>query len=63
MQGGQAHPSDQVLIKPSPRAKSHAPDCKWVAGVTDGRPHTYKLVPANSIPASVGRCRWCGGGR
>jgi hypothetical protein len=63
MQNGQANPSNQVLIKPSRGAKSHAPECKWVLGVTEGKPSTYKLVPAHSIPVSVGRCRWCGGGR
>ena len=63
MQQGTPGSANQVLIKPKPGAKSHAPDCRWVAGVTEGKPSTYELVPASSIPASVGRCRWCGGGR
>jgi hypothetical protein len=61
-QDRQASQRNQVLIKPARSAKFHAPDCRWVAGVIEGKPHTYKLVLANSIAASR-PVSWCGGGR
>ena len=51
------------------RGKSHAPECAhaqtWgVQGHGQGYgPRPYKLVEATSVPDTIGRCRFCGGGR
>jgi hypothetical protein len=62
-------PGQRVLVLANPNGhsyKSHAPDCRWVAGcITKGTMHEtdFTTVPASSVPPSVGRCSFCGGGR
>ena len=41
---------------------THALDCKWVAGSNDTE-YPYEEVNVSEIPAHVGRCSRCGGGR
>ena len=62
--------SQYVVIKPKEKwttAVSHSPDCKWLAGakrrMAGSQDDDYTRVPARNIPASVGRCSHCGGGR
>lgn len=57
-------PMVQILPKRKRPVVSHTLDCRWVAGSTDhGKNSNYVVVPASTIPANVGRCRRCGGGR
>ncbi len=53
-----------VLMKADPAGrahayKSHALDCRWVAG---GKVGEYVEVPASSLHPGVGKCAHCGGG-
>ena len=51
-------PREVLVLAGRLRGKSHDPDCKWVEGV-----HLeYVRVDADSLPARIGRCSWCGGG-
>lgn len=43
----------------SKQSRTHAPDCKWVAGTN----LHYRTVAVKDVPADQPRCRHCGGGR
>jgi hypothetical protein len=62
--------SQWIWIKPRAKwrtAVSHAPSCTWLAGwkrkMAGSVDDDYIQLPASSVPASVGRCSHCGGGR
>ena len=69
--------SKQVLILPPGKSPvtgrqlswgfSHALDCPWANGVINKGTHWtsghYKTVLTKDVPAHVGRCSHCGGGR
>jgi hypothetical protein len=49
-------------IKDAPRGKTHALDCNRIDGFHWAK-GGYRKVYADAVPAGVGRCGFCGGGR
>ncbi len=72
--GTVAMPGHDVLVVPPTRSrtgkllvnwsKTHALDCKWALGYQHNLPYgPYTRMPASEVPAHVGGCARCGGGR
>ena len=59
----QSEPRVLVRAHPSGRYyghKTHALDCPWASSGNTGE---YVAVPVSKVPAAMGRCKHCGGGR
>lgn len=56
----------KVLIlpgRPPGKARTHALDCRWAAGISNYVENQYVEVDAKDVPRGTPRCVHCGGGR